>query len=1044
MSAQDERNDIILECIPTLVKLLTGFEDDDVNTEHCIHFAWNIIRNHRNLSTNSHDVRRKIEGIQERFHVENCSEYADYLGRLCDEVVRHPLCVDHYEVDVHWSLLDFLFELAYNPTVALKKNKHKIEIKPAVSEEVESVKDNEKAYWLNKLKEDFIPVPTYDTSESDLSDWSDDDEEDITVNTTADATAAIENLSIAEQKPPVYIAPSVVHELRPPQKSLPYKIFDSSDAEKKLDEKIQHSWWNIAKGEHHNAIIESNHPLSNFALDYSRFLSDTSNNLIRFEEPNTIAEQHVLREILWTFQRPTNSAVFMLDANKQLSLRPNVTIPSCGVNAFQTYLENQYLPYLKMMNVLRQFHKAIYCCEDRLPPRTLECYAANLHLHLKPVWQTILDYEKRLREPKDFEVNTLVTMRSYLDESLRHLQSLYELHEKVFLDWRQHPAHITSAFLLSSLMNCYQTESSVAKGNLFMSLLLSSIKVFCDIIDTWWTDGRLDDWQQEYIVERISNSDQSVCMREYRKNKSKAFFVPTHVSKVIENNSLFQLMREHSLEAGRTLNLLYEINRIGDLRKNCDAMGGKLYNVFIEDFLKQVGILQNEVAQASGEMDVANDTEPNDSGFYNEAPNNSTNNGEKKTQSLLDCLTTTDSYLIMAFALNIREEHLVEEEEDEANPCNVKKEEKEINASSIYESLKKKANKNILPLEELLISTLSHIFKMRIAFANSFVLKLYREEFMILKHLRNIRKVMLLEASDAMHIFYSKLFSQIESGESWANRSLLTMQLDDIICSKYPDMSLLFCLEVNSAFRCQTTKVIEAVEELIVTYNFTRELSHIISPEDIKAYNKVFCFLLKVKWGITTLEKLQFARSHKRRIPYARFEMIDLIMRRLEQLRFWMIYAIQSVHFHLMTHVLQSMGEQLDEKIEKCENFQEMEMVHKSYLSTVCEHCFLTDNVNTIKVGVEQLLSLVSILRAEWLACVKFIESNNPLAISLDDSASEDTDTDFVSNSQIDAMEYTYICCHQYLANILNDQVYLKKNTFLSGLRAAFNTSLPH
>lgn len=185
------------------------------------------------------------------------------------------------------------------------------------------------------------------------------------------------------------------------------------------------------------------------------------------------------------------------------------------------------------------------------------------------------------------------------------------------------------------------------------------------------------------------------------------------------------------------------------------------------------------------------------------------------------------------------------------------------------------------------------------------------------------------------------------------------MQLDDIICSKYPDMSMLFCIDVNSAFRCQTTKVVEAVEELNVSYNFTRELAHIISTDDIKAYNKVFCFLLKVKWGITTLEKLQFARSHKRRVPYARFEMIDLIMRRLEQLRFWMMYAIQSVHFHLMTHVLQAMGEQLDEKIEGCENLKEMEMVHKSYLSTVCEHCFLVESVNTIKLGVEQASALL-------------------------------------------------------------------------------------
>lgn len=181
------------------------------------------------------------------------------------------------------------------------------------------------------------------------------------------------------------------------------------------------------------------------------------------------------------------------------------------------------------------------------------------------------------------------------------------------------------------------------------------------------------------------------------------------------------------------------------------------------------------------------------------------------------------------------------------------------------------------------------------------------------------------------------------------------MQLDDIICDKFPELSSLFRLEINSVFRCRTTKVVEAVEELVVTYNLSRELAHIISAEDIKSYNKVFCFILKVKWGITTLEKLQFPRSHKRRIPYAKFEMIDLIMRRLEQLRFWMMYAIQSVHFHLMTHVLQSMGEQLDIKINNCVNLKEMEMVHKSYLSTVCEHCFLVDSVNNIKTGVEQV-----------------------------------------------------------------------------------------
>ncbi|XP_065364468.1 gamma-tubulin complex component 5 [Calliphora vicina] len=1037
MSAQDQRTDIIQEYIPELVRQLTGFADDDINMEHCVHFGWNIIRNHRNLSTNSHDVRRKIEGIQERFRAENCPEYADYLGRLCDEVVKHPLCVDHYEVDVHWSLLDFLFTLAYNPTGALRKNKNKIVIQPAISEEVDD-QDEEKEYWKNVLKEDFIPMPASVSSDSELSDWSDHEESPSPTN---NETTVAENLTLEDVKSLTSFNQSMLGELKPPEKSIPFRKFDATNAKEKLQDLIQHSWWKTKNYEHRNAIIESKHKDANFAQSYSRYLSETSNNLIRFCVPITISEQHVMRELLWMFHMPQKCSMFTINEDNQLKLKDNVTIPSCSVSSFESYIEENFLPFINMMQILRNFHKSIYSCEDRVPPRTLECYAANLNLHLSPIWQDLLAYEKRLLNPQDFHINTLINMRLSLKDALRHLESLFECHQQVVLNWRQYPSHISAAFLLASLMHCYKVECNVEKSNLFISLLLASIKVFCEIIDTWWTEGRLDDWQQEYIVERVSNVDHTVCMREYCKNKRKAFFVPNHVSKMIEENSLFHLMQEHSLEAGRTLNLLYEINRIGDLRYKCDAMQGKLYNVFIDDFLKQVKTVQIEVEKESGASGTTDEVSE-DSGYCNEA---ATNTPKPKEESILNNLTTQDEFLLMAFALNTSQEDLTANscftENDQPEHCEAMAGET-LNARTIFDLLQK--SKNYLPLEEAVINSLNRILKIRIAFANCFVMRLYRDEFMILKHLQNIRKVLLMEASDLMHQFYSKLFQQIESGETWANPSLLTMQLDDIICAKYPEMSSLFRLEINSVFRCQTTKVVEAVEEIVVTYNLSRELAHIISAEDIQSYNKVFCFLLKVKWGITTLEKLQFARSHKRRIPYAKFEMIDLIMRRLEQLRFWMMYAIQSIHFHLMTHVLQSMGEQLNIKIDNCVNLKEMEMVHKSYLSTVCEHCFLTDSVLTIKTGVEQLLSLVSILRGEWLSCVKYIESNSPLAIDLDDTSDEYADTDFVTNSQIDAMEFTYICCHQYLANILNDQVYLQKRTFLSGLRAAFNTSLPH
>uniref|UniRef100_A0A1B0G349 Gamma-tubulin complex component n=1 Tax=Glossina morsitans morsitans TaxID=37546 RepID=A0A1B0G349_GLOMM len=1026
MSAQDQRTEIILKCIPQLVKELTGFDDEDENLYHCEQFAWNIIRCHRNLSTNGHDVRRRIEGLQERFRVDNCAIYADYLGRLCDEITRHPLCIDHYEVDVHWSLLDFLITLAYNPTVALRRNKHKIDLNLPQPYEDTGKANNELIYWKNVLKEHFITTTSYEDSNSELSEWSDEDG-----NTDeCEQTAALKIKASDHQGDNGVLSHRMLGNVKPPQKSNPFVEFDDNNPRTQLWDTVQHSWWLAGRNSQCQAMLESRHIEANFSQYYSRFLNETSNNLIRFQTPSTITEQHLMRELLWMFHKPSKCSIFDLDEQHNVIRRQSFTIPSVTGEGLSKYLESQFIPYIRMMETLSIFHKSIYDGSNRSPPRTVECYAANLHLHLKPIWAQLLNYERRLLQQQDLEINTIINMRAYLNDAFIRLQCLYDIHQQVILSWEQYPPHICSALLLAGLTKCFQMENNITNANLAMSLLLASIKVFCEIIDTWWSEGRLDDWQQEYIVERISDVDQSVCMRKYRKNKPKLFFVPSQATKSILENSLFLLMQEHSLEAGRTLNLLYEINRIGNLRNTCDAVEGKLYNTFIKDFLQQVRTMQKEIKiQSQPSSSKQHDDE---SECYND-PFISTSEIKMKTKSVLSNLTTNDEFLLMSFALNSNET-----EAPRIMPN------KTLNALDIFKQLQRSLCS--LPLEELLIKTLTQILNRRIELANSFVMKLYRDEFMILTHLQNLRKVLLLEASDVMYQFYSRLFKQIESGLPWANPSLLTMQLDDIISTRFPEMSSLFRVELISMFNYQTTKVSEAVDELMVTYNFSRELKLIINGEDIEAYNKVFRFLLKVKWGITILERLSFPRSRKRPTPYADFNMIDLVMRRLEQLRFWMMYALQSVHFHLMTHVLQSMGDQLDKKINQCQNLKDLEMVHKSYLSTVCEHCFLVDNLNAIKVGVEQLLNLTCILNLEWVSCTQCLETKNPLSIDIHDKSNGDSniDDDYVDNTQIDAIELTYIRCHQYLANKLNNEVYLKRKSFLSGLSAAFNTSLPY
>lgn len=177
--------------------------------------------------------------------------------------------------------------------------------------------------------------------------------------------------------------------------------------------------------------------------------------------------------------------------------------------------------------------------------------------------------------------------------------------------------------------------------------------------------------------------------------------------------------------------------------------------------------------------------------------------------------------------------------------------------------------------------------------------------------------------------------------------------------------------------------MIDAVDELKITYEVNKQLQNIITEKNLVDYNEgkfkshrlpatikklflsylVFRFLLKVKWGLWTLENLQFQRKYKTRPPYAALKMIDFLMRRLEQLRFWMLYAMQCLHFYLTSHVLQSMGMKLDEKIMNCTTLSEMRTVHDSFIETVCSHCFLKPSKNNIKFGIGQVRNFVDIYK---------------------------------------------------------------------------------
>lgn len=62
--------------------------------------------------------------------------------------------------------------------------------------------------------------------------------------------------------------------------------------------------------------------------------------------------------------------------------------------------------------------------------------------------------------------------------------------------------HICSSYLIAALLRAYSTSTSNCQSNLVAVLFMGAIKVYLQIIDTWWKEGRLEDGRNEFIIKK--------------------------------------------------------------------------------------------------------------------------------------------------------------------------------------------------------------------------------------------------------------------------------------------------------------------------------------------------------------------------------------------------------------------------------------------------------------------------------------------------------------------------------------------------------------
>lgn len=261
----------------------------------------------------------------------------------------------------------------------------------------------------------------------------------------------------------------------------------------------------------------------------------------------------------------------------------------------------------------------------------------------------------------------------------------------------------------------------------------------------------------------------------------------------------------------------------------------------------------------------------------------------------------------------------------------------------------------------------------------------------------------------------------MNTGEDWNNSYLLTVQLDDVLGARYPNMHSMFSVQITAP-DSHVKETLSAINDITINYSVRDSVRDVIHERALTKYNEIFHFLLQIKWAIWTLETLQFPIKFKKRPPYQELTLIDLIFKRLALVRNWIIYSVQCIHSHLMTFVIQSMGQQLVKRITKADCLREIIELHDSYIETIYQNCFRKTSDIPMKTGIEQLMSLVLVLRDEW----NNLENIDPKGDFVDGENQFDVSA---TVEQVDIIEATYINCHCRIADVLTREVYKKDQT---------------
>lgn len=1032
MSSYEKREEAITVPVRKLIKQLTGFKDGDVRLEECERYALpNLLNDYRYPMVDKTLIQRSVDSFEEKFKLHGFYEKAKLLKELSAKI----------KTDEEWSVVLLLIRLSHKPLCTV--------IDVSSLESFGTAAQEEKEFdWKAYLKEGWeeFELPPDDSDDDDcwvLSDLEDTEEgKELITLQTDERNISVSSSDVTDT---LWILQEGLEPLKPPapiKKHTPVlltekDIYTQIEYSKNwLKNHVQNSWWKSGYHEYQSK------PISDLE---SANLIDRWETFVNKDVPVTeqchaivLSEYKVLREIIWMLQAPTDCCIFYKDSEDgKFKARKNVTIPSTTTDSLHSLLTS-LCPYFDIVDLLHQFKQSIISeREDSYIPYTYKAYNAAVSNELYRINNLVLHIEREVH--KQDGINTLVTVMEQLNPVFAQLRFLCNIHFRGITDWRSEPSWLCVTRLLTVLYTALQEGVNVEMS---LRLFIYSFRVYFDIIDVWLYEGRLD-FQHEFLVQR---EDDHLKVMPYTDEMRKCGIAPV---------SILTKLAHVVKDAGRAVELVGRLNKLNQLRDTVDNKGF-LYKEFLENVNQELQRLKchyklrnMKASEADKESEilenkVLSEQETSVSGRRTDFDKNvgiNTNQSENKSGSriicgdnkLLDNDKSESKSNLLRDDTNLEskgsEEVLISEDHSEKEESYIRLVDSAVDVDNalyrmsteelldnpllycVFEEYLKDSAENTLdgeaedPLNSLelggeevlsilpLLDSQLNLVRRRCMLANKIITESLITEHNLLQHLTVLRKVFLMEAGNIVQNFYTYLFQEIGFGD-WGNSVGLSVQLKLSVEEEHPNLASNFTVIIDRKKGQSGLSIVHSALNLyFFGYNVGWPVNLIITPECIAGYNKVFKFLLKIKFALWSVNNLRVTDLKEN--PDNRHRVY-----RLYSLKFWLSHCVNTIHAYFMILAPWHSGKILEDSIREAESIDDMISAHKRFLDAAMNHC-LQEQASRLEPFIINLLHVCSQLRAVW-----YLELKGDLTTDV-----------------IGALEMEYVRVHCILGTILQAMV---------------------